>query len=207
MPGDQALRILRLSYDDVKGNLGPRISASFLKEKRKKRVATTKERKSGKTGDFIPPQRPAASTSKGKGPASHQSDDELEASEPNLRDWPVSKPSGKRALEMPKQRGSSFSSKRKRVVSSEEEDNGEDISVDTANDLADFIDDEGVDISQRSHDEMEVPDTDEDESGTWSFSFGVDAAGKRSAAAPSSRNPRKRPKITNGGVEIIELSD
>jgi ATP-dependent DNA helicase Q1 len=87
VPGSQAFRLSRLSFDDVKGNTGPRINTSFLKETRRKSATTTKDRQSGKTGDYIPPERPrksSASTSKGKGAAGLPSDDDSEALEPGM---------------------------------------------------------------------------------------------------------------------------
>jgi hypothetical protein len=94
-------------------------------------------------------------------------------------------------------------------MSSEEEDNREDVSMDTARDLAGFIDD-SVDITRSLHDKEIVPDTD-DEWETWSFSFTAGASSK-GQASESSRNARKRPKTSNSSKvfdsgEIIELSD
>jgi ATP-dependent DNA helicase Q1 len=216
VPGSQAFRLSRLSFDDIKGNTGPRVNTSFLKETRRKRATTTKDKQSGKIGDYVPPERPrksSASTSKGKGAAGIQSDDDSEALESRITGRLVHKPSQettqKRVSEMPKQRGSSFPLKRKRVMSSEEEDCREEIRMTTARDLSGIVGG-GVDITRNLHDKQMEPDTD-DEWETWSFSFAAGASGT-GQASESSRDARKRPRTSSNSKvfdseEIIELSD
>lgn len=214
VPGIQAVRLLRLSLDDVQGTAGPRIITSFLKEKRKQRGPGGKG-KGSKTGDFVPPARPSklsASTSKGRGGTEISTNDDSETSDADLPRWFAPKRSQetvqKRAAEGPKQRGASLSTKRKRVVNSEDEDKMDEGNMDKISDLEDFIVDNDEPLTANgSRDEHSVPNSaDDDYREDWSFSFG---SGSNFRESELSRPARKRPRRSrwSPAASIIELSD
>jgi hypothetical protein len=184
---------------------------------------------------FVPPTRKGkgkGTTSKGQGQNMGESNlrddsDDSEAAEPNFSNSPVRKqangnkgtvaavpahaPSAHQPRGPPR-----TTSKRKRVVSSEESD-AEGNGLDDGNDLQGFIvaDDteDGNEENEVSRDYREVVTefgSDEDDEG-WSFSFGTKSKSRATNPPPKDPMPAtKRLKVTDQSFntsEIIELSD
>jgi len=206
IPGTQSLRLSRLSEEDVRNGSGPRIRASFVK-KGKGRKSAANAKKSTKSGDVVAPTRKtrvSGSAPKAKG----TTNDESDASEPNLSDWPVRQSSHgtghalqTHARGMPGRHGSAIVPKRKRVDTSDEDD----ASMEDLHELEDFIvdDDDDRGVARDNHDSGSVPNSDDDNGDEWAFSFVAPI--RTSKPAPKRPRPSTSKQIRTS--DIIELSD
>ncbi|KAG8799909.1 hypothetical protein FRC16_004113 [Serendipita sp. 398] len=191
IPGNQEIRLSRLSLQDVQAGSGPRIIGTFPKREKRKRASTGKPRTKGKQKEATdePPTRTSRlSTSKGKGRTSlndvdeegDKEDDDSEVLEPNIANWTFGRgPTG--VLEALQNRGGVLartgrgnnmrSSKRKRVTSSdgeegedEEEGMRERLRARSSRGSGAFPgeEDDEVDDSLPEHERVRVPTSDEE---------------------------------------------
>ncbi|PVG04636.1 ATP-dependent DNA helicase [Serendipita vermifera] len=209
VPGQQALRLSRLSKDDVESGKGPQIVTTFLKREKTRRISTAPgNKRSSKKSDIVPPTRLAkdsASDLKGKGKPPVMLDDDSEAEESILAQGISRKVSYNseptmRTKSHPdrKPRGATVLSKRKRVEDSEEEEIRNDAS------------EENEAFSHENQSQATAPEDDSEDD--WSFSFGLEAGGAPKNRGSHAVQPvKKRPKVSSSRdfteMDIIELSD
>jgi ATP-dependent DNA helicase Q1 len=210
IPGAHALRLSRLSEEDVRSGSGPRIRASFVKKGKGMKSAAVKARKSMKPGDFVAPTRKAkvsGSTSKAKGTTNESTNDESEGSEPGLGDWLVRQSSHgtgdavqSHARKMQGRHGSAIVPKRKRVDTSDEDE----ASMVDLHELADFIAGDDDDRGARDNrDSGSIPNSDDDGGDDWAFSFVAPVR----TSKPTPKRPRPLTSKQFDTSDIIELSD
>jgi hypothetical protein len=208
IPGQQALRLSRLSKEDIEGGKGPRIATVFPKREKVRRIPTAPGKKrSSKPSDFVPPTRKAddlASDLKGKGRPPAVSDDDSEIQVLDSTQLASHKASYDSGLAMrpkshpePKPRGFTVLSKRKRAVDSEDE---------IMNDASE----ENEAFGRESQKQPTAPKDDSEDD--WTFSFGLEAGGAPKNRGSHTAQPvKKRPKFSSPAkiteMEIIDLSD